>query len=455
MYKSLEIVGLRGFSAARTLTPAIPNGTRWSGLTILVGPNNSGKSTIVEAFRAISKNDAVSFPEGRRNVLAGGNVRIHAQYVQGGWRTLETVAGGGSETNFTAATAAQTSTYVLPSRRYFQPFFGRHIQPRDAYLQQLGSGPFRGASIDQFATRLFDAQKNKTAFNSVLSRIISPPPNWVIEQSDAGNYYLKYEGAGFSHGSEGIGEGIISLLFIIDALYDSQPGTTIVIDEPELSLHPSYQRRLAHLLGEYAAHRQIIYSTHSPYLADMEAVTSGAQLTRVHNNGQAVEIHSLSVNTREQIKGLLKDSHNPHTLGIVARETFFLDDGIILVEGQDDVTYYPRVLDQLGIALNATFFGWGTGGAHKFEIIAALLRDLGFTKVAGILDSDKANLLPGLEAMFPAYPFIAIPAKDVRTKEPRSATPAVEGLLDENWNVRGEYKSAVESLFQDLANHFG
>lgn len=52
--KCIEISGLRGFSAGQRLDLAVPNGQVGSGLTIIAGQNNSGKSTIVEAFGAIA-----------------------------------------------------------------------------------------------------------------------------------------------------------------------------------------------------------------------------------------------------------------------------------------------------------------------------------------------------------------------------------------------------------------
>lgn len=48
--KRLTIKGLRGFSAKTNIHFAIPdNITPGSGLTVMVGPNNSGKSTVIEA----------------------------------------------------------------------------------------------------------------------------------------------------------------------------------------------------------------------------------------------------------------------------------------------------------------------------------------------------------------------------------------------------------------------
>ena len=239
---------------------------------------------------------------------------------------------------------------------------------------------------------------------------MEPVPVWTIDQSDQGQNYLKLNSADQYHSSDGLGEGIVSLLFIIDSLYDSQKDDLIVIDEPELSLHPAYQRRLARLFAEYAKDRQIVIATHSPYFVDTESILNGAEVARIHKECNSCLISQLSRPVADRLEGLLKDSHNPHVLGLNAREAFFLEDGVIVLEGQDDVVHYPKALDQLeakgllnskGSAyLRERFFGWGAGGAHKIERILAVLHDLGFNRVAAVLDKNKHGLIPELKEKF-------------------------------------------------------
>lgn len=291
------------------------------------------------------------------------------------------------------------------------------------------------------------AEQKRTAFNAVLAKVLYPAPEWSIEVSGRGDYYIRFRTKNSSHSSEGLGEGIISLFVIIDALYDSNPNDTIVIDEPELSLHPSLQRKLAMLFTEYASDRQIVLSTHSPYFINLEALKNDATIVRAHLNCGQSHLSQLSRSAAKGIAGPLKDVNNPHTWGVNAREAFFLEDHVVLVEGPEDVIFYERVVqDQLGVHLQGNFFGWGVGGADKMSKIVLVLKDLGFSRVVGILDTDKISVQQRLSKEFPEYHFFAIPAKDVRTKSDRK--PPVDGLLDDaNKKVRPEYFEQTKQLF--------
>jgi len=130
MIRSLTINGLRGFGEERTIQFAIPNGETGSGLTIMVGANNSGKTTIFEALRSFNspKDNPPSFSERKRNIKCeNGKVHLLLKTTDIGDYRIDTIDSGGSTTtictvdfdipNFFAAlrTVAPLSTMYSPS----------------------------------------------------------------------------------------------------------------------------------------------------------------------------------------------------------------------------------------------------------------------------------------------------------------------------------------------------
>ncbi|HEY9744336.1 MAG TPA: AAA family ATPase [Coleofasciculaceae cyanobacterium] len=428
------------------------------GLTILVGPNNAGKSTIIEALHAISRppNTPPSFTEGKRNKCASGRVRLRVQNSEGQYKELTTVPRGGSQTQWNSPDIEplHSRIFVLPSRRTFNPYFGKGGSfKREQYIDSFEIPPTRGSALN-FHYRLFEMQDNSEGFNKILEQIINPVPEWYIDQSDTGQYYLKFRTGNEFHTSDGMGEGLVSLFFIVDALYDSNPGNIIVIDEPELSLHPYFQKRLRKVLCDFAKDRQIIFATHSPQLIDWKAIASGASIIRVRQCDNRSVIFELTNETKRKIGNFLRDLNNPHVLGLEASEVFFLEDGVILVEGQEDVIFFPKVLEQLEINIPGDFYGWGVGGASNMPVIASMLQDLGFERVVGILDQNMTDKKGSLQQQFPNYLFEVIPANDVRTKDARRQRIEVIGLLDEKHLIRENFKQETINLFERITKFF-
>lgn len=97
---ALEIDGYRGFASRRHISFAQPDGRSGSGLTLIVGPNNAGKSTIVEALRFFSSSNVPSFTEGKCNKKAGDRVSFRLKYRDCRSCELSTVSAGGSEAWF-------------------------------------------------------------------------------------------------------------------------------------------------------------------------------------------------------------------------------------------------------------------------------------------------------------------------------------------------------------------
>ncbi len=441
-------------------------------MTYIVGANNSGKSTFIESLQALARvrsHSEISFPQPQRHHSTDA-VEIQIRRSDGRSLTVSSVRQGGSQAVGTWLPADAThdnfDIHVTPSRRSFNPYFGGSgISDRDwGTMNQEFS---RIGLRDDFVGRLRKVDREGDArqtFNKLLSRILGYELNWTMDEISSGQQFVKLiEDGGGWHTSEGLGDGLVSLLFIVDALYDSRPGSLIAIDEPELSLHPQLIRRLGRVLADYARDRQIVVATHSPLLIDWLDITHGATVARVYKKyGKtgACEISQASAGTLAKVSKLSDDVNvtNPHTVGSAAREALFLDDGVILTEGQDDVAYLPRVLDDLGLPRQENVYGWGSGGAGNIPKLAQLFVELGFTRIAAILDDDNrpgtVAAVEKLKAMAPTVLVRQIPAPDIRYKKSEEARGEVRGLLgDDNVHVRPELRAAARKVLANVIEH--
>lgn len=464
--ESISVEGFRGFKDEAVLRLAQPNNHPGSGLTIVVGANNAGKSTVWESFDAISKklNYDVSFAENKRNQEAQNGLIISINFKNGCSYEVRTLHKETSETsgNWTSIEPLKPQIVSVPSRRYFQSNFSKNIIIQKDWMV---SEEFvrRQSSNDQFTGRLFAIQNDperKDKFNELMRRVLGNDFRWSIDMQDHAHgqtYYIKvlFE-EGTHHTSEGLGDGITSLLYIIDALYDSTPDSLIVIDEPELSLHPQLIKRLQKIISEFASDRQIVIFTHSPWLVSWGDLRNGGSIARVHKDGNSRSaISQVAKETIDDLGNLDKSWNNPHVLGINAIESLFLDDGVILVEGQDDVALLPRVYELCGIQPVGNLFGWGVGGGDGLpRKIAALLKGLGFKKVVIILDNDKKENIRSLMKEFPEYYVTTIPADDIRDKKAYTSS-AKTGLLKNNLEeIHEDFKEVTIEVLHKISDYF-
>jgi predicted ATP-dependent endonuclease of OLD family len=460
-FRTVQVGGLRGFDQLQTLELALPDGTPGSGLTIVVGANNSGKSTLIEALRALAQRQTTSFSSGKRNAQFGDKVQMSITDTNGNRKELTSIEPGGSQTVWKSFEISELDLLVVPSRRGFNAFFSKSAPiERASFSSDYGIPPLRSQVLDgQFASRLFrisDDPDAKRDFNKLLAQVVKPTPTWTIDLEDSGQYYLKFLWQnGQSHTSEGLGEGIVSLLSILDGIYDAKDDSLVVIDEPELSLHPQLQRRLREVISQFASDHQVIYSTHSPYFINWGDLANGSKILRAFKDQtNGVQLREADQAVVKRLSKLKDDLFNPHTLGLDAVEIFFLEDNVILTEGQEDVVFFKKIDDVLGDQMAGSFFGWGAGGAEKMEMLIELLQSMGYKKVVGILDGDKAAKAEEYRAKFPGYHFEVIAADDIRTKPAASARPAKNGLFNEKKQFKPEFESDTRQLYVRVNDYF-
>jgi len=362
------------------------------------------------------------------------------------------VSGGGSETDWTGPTD-KPKIYYLPSRRVFNPYFGKTSWDRKTFISNPENSQFRGNTSSNFTYRLFDASKKSSDFNEIFWRILGKELEWTIDQDDIGQYYVKVKKDGsVYHNSDGLGEGIVSLLFIVDAIFEAKPDELIVIDEPELSLHPQLQARLLNEILELTKSTQVVISTHSASMISIEAAINGGVIARVHEKNNSSVISCIDDTCRGYFKSYSSNIYNPHTIGSDARSCFFAEDGYIITEGQEDVMLFPRILEQLGLPNTVPFFGFGAGGASNITQIAYLLKCLGFSCIGAIFDGDKKDDYEKFVSSYNAIGYKAwiIPADDIRDK-PDVQKESKSGLLDKANKLKPEYKiSDLKEMFNEI-----
>lgn len=118
-------------------------------------------------------------------------------------------------------------------------------------------------------------------------------------------------------------------------------GGVVVVDEPELHLHPKWQGLLRDLFVELAdsTGNQFVVSTHSPIFLTPETLPNIRRLSKGESGG--TQVHELGEDDIEDRKSLIHvvNSHN--------NERMFFADHVVLVEGPHDRIVFEKIFEHL------------------------------------------------------------------------------------------------------------
>jgi predicted ATPase len=220
-------------------------------LTVLVGPNDSGKTSFLEA------------------------VHLHLGHQgfrpEDSWRferapAVETLADPHNPWDGSSA------LFRLPSQGI--PMESAGVSDQD----QKGAPPLRtdGANVAAFIDYLLrkDRQRFDLLQEALRQRVPGLEEIRIATPAPAQRAIsLAIEG-GLEVPGEALSTGVRMLLFFVALAHHPNPPDVALIDEPETGVHPKRLGDIVELLrkltrGEIAGHRvQVILSTHSPYLLD-------------------------------------------------------------------------------------------------------------------------------------------------------------------------------------------
>jgi energy-coupling factor transporter ATP-binding protein EcfA2 len=360
--------------------------------TLIVGRNNAGKSTIVEALRLIS-------------ISTSRYGSLHIQEVPK-WLDIPRVCRGVSPSlehqgfNFASVfhryneppaviiahseTGARLSVYlgreervhvvlkdprgdVVTGRRHVQGFGGIAILPQISPLQQnetvLMPNYVRGALSSNLASRHFRNQLNLLYEESFQDF------KGISEETWPGLQIQELKGRGRRPGSElelmvrnddfvaeiaWMGHGLQMWLQTMWFLARSGSCDTVILDEPDVYMHADLQRKLIRLLsGRY---RQVIVATHSIEMMsevqpdDILIVDRGRRKAQFTTDLPAVQ------KVIDQIGGI----HNIQLARLWdARRCLFVEGNEIGLLKQIQNILFPRSQEPIDAVPNLDIGGWG------------------------------------------------------------------------------------------------
>lgn len=288
----------------------------------------------------------------------------------------------------------------LPAARDVVRFlqFGVPRNVMGQLLEQLPIGPSIDTAIDEIrdASERFsqdtDLQRFLTEARDELARLLPDVAQDAYSMGLAGatgrdllrqfELVLKHIGEAIPISQQSSGLAQLTVFVFVLKLAAANPGAILLIDEPEISLHPQAQRSLVSALRKLQA--QTIIATHSSNLLERGDPCAVARVRSVTGH---VELAFPSTLSADEAKRLARFT-NPH-----AAEAFFAR-SIILVEGDSDRLAVEALAERKGRQLDAEGVSVvPINGAGKAEAYMALFGPQGFQiKLAGLYDDAEESL---------------------------------------------------------------
>ena len=159
---------------------------------------------------------------------------------------------------------------------------------------------------------------------------------------------LRVKEEGFSISAQEMGEGMQNaiVLAILQAFEETQKqGAILLIEEPEMFLHPQMQRSLYKTLCRIGEKNQVIYTTHSPHFV---TVPDYHQIVLARKTAGATKIFLSTLPTNESRREKLIKELDPE------RNELFFATRILIVEGDTEKLALPAYCKTLDIDLDAT-----------------------------------------------------------------------------------------------------
>jgi predicted ATPase len=317
---SLDCLSIRGFKSIREL-----NDFPLRKLNLFVGANGTGKSNLISFFRMLNAliegglSDYVRKEGGIGDLLFNGRkvtkkMEFETRFGQRGYRfSIEPDAGEGFALTNEARyyEPGTTGWWILGSsgndqsllvkeatgnstdKQYSKPVYAAIRSWRIYHFHDTSStAPMRHAEIVQDHAELRSDAANLAPFllwlrdnhadnyREILDacRLVIPYLDDFIllpqayGQKSMVSLSWKTKGSDYPMQPYQLSDGSIRFICLATALLQPNPPATLIIDEPELGLHPEAIRILAEIIQNASKRTQIIIATQSPLFLDQFSV---------------------------------------------------------------------------------------------------------------------------------------------------------------------------------------
>ena len=213
------------------------------------------------------------------------------------------------------------------------------------------------------ACAIFDEEPDVKLFRHYLD-LLGYEWNIVKTGHQFGQYISKYKKAGIIIESNKFSSGEKEIINFLDAVISTKISNGIMlIDEPELHLHPRWQTILLDLIQEFSDKRnlQFIFSTHSPVFVTHNTIDAVTRIFQRNGCSTHASIHAATNLPNKAHLVRIINSHN--------NERLFFADRVVLVEGIMDRLVFENLVTFIGDKFNRrkTTEIVEVHGKHNFE----------------------------------------------------------------------------------------
>jgi hypothetical protein len=244
------------------------------------------------------------------------------------------------------------------------------------------------------------------------------------KNGSGGTYDLK------SDECHGLKEIITLLTYIYDDTYNC-----LIIDEPELHLHPHFQNLLLREIKKYSGDPSVnpdkkifFLVTHSPSFVQLRSLDDLKNLIIFSSNKKPCYVHELNQNDEYKLKRLLPRVNIHH-------KQLFFEKSPVFVEGYFDQQIFAEVQEKRDKVAQGSFID--VGGKEEVDLYYRLTRQLNI----------EAKCIVDLDALFRGA-LRQSASQDSRVNE----YLAEEGLNTDLMRCIGELERSIHTQIENISN---